>query len=186
MVYAWDILLFEPSFLGLLPLVRFWPSPCYLGFPFGVLGRSCQHCSCLFFYIRYLFPYYVVYQGVYLGYGGQCALPGIEGRFERCRSAGTCLSSTILLSLLACLHIYWFCLLLRIALKLVFTNESGSSIGAKEYEGPSSATEIEFKGKKKKSWMDPKGFVWTGCSGESYCGCVAESCSSARLAALYM
>ena len=82
----------------------------------------------------YVFPVYVVYRGAYVGYADQCGAEGAVGHFERCKSAGSCLQSDIGLCVLCCLHVFWFGLILRIAVKLV-TGTGASQAGREDYEG---------------------------------------------------
>lgn len=86
------------------------------------------------YYRLYKFPTDVVYNGLLNGYAANCGV--VEGgAIERCASAGSCLSSFILLSSLCVLHVYWFCLFIRILIKIL--NGDTSRAGKEEYEGTS-------------------------------------------------
>jgi len=88
----------------------------------------------------YKFPLDVVYRGGIIGYANQCAT--VEGTtFERCQSAGTCLSGITLLTALVGLHLYWFMLFLRILVK-IYQGDS-SRAGKEHYEGHSDASDDE-------------------------------------------
>lgn len=100
-------------------------------------------------YLRmYKFPYYIVYEGVLLAYGGKCGAEGVEGTVARCMSGGTCFTSFCFLSLLAFLHFYWYALFIRIAIRLL--TSSASQAGKAEYEGNSGSEHLSDQDNNKK------------------------------------
>lgn len=86
----------------------------------------------------YRFPIFVVYGGVWLGYSSQCGVPEAVGTLAKCYTAGTCLTSCVLLSALCCLHVFWFYLILRIAARLL-SGKNANDAAKAEYEGNSGA-----------------------------------------------
>mmetsp|Transcript_11780 Transcript_11780/g.19182 ORF Transcript_11780/g.19182 Transcript_11780/m.19182 type:complete len:352 (-) Transcript_11780:796-1851(-) len=81
----------------------------------------------------YYFPRRVIYEGTIVGYGHHCG----EGDsvLERCYNVdGSCFGGSMLLCVLAVLHVWWFFLMLRIFYKMT-TSCSPAVAGAEMYEG---------------------------------------------------
>lgn len=103
----------------------------------------------------YYFPKYVIWEGVMVGYGSNCG----EGEtvYDRCYSVnGSCFGGSMLLCVLAVLHVWWFFLMMRIFYKMVFVC-SPTMAGAVLYEGKddraptSTTTDSSKKGKRSKA-----------------------------------
>eukprot|EP00943_MAST-04B_sp_MAST-4B-sp1_P002647 g2647.t1 len=94
-------------------------------------------------YLRlYYFPVYVIYNGTAKGYlnncGGGNEANSLLRQIELCRGLDFCTGGNTLLVLLACLHWFWYFLMLRILYKLL-TGKSGNlnRAGKEVYEGES-------------------------------------------------
>ena len=83
----------------------------------------------------YYFPVHIIYHGVFGGYVDYCG-EGEGSRVQKCQKMGSCFNGA-LLALLACLHVFWFFLLLRILYKLVTKGSRPSRAGKEVYEGDS-------------------------------------------------
>mmetsp|Transcript_34569 Transcript_34569/g.68001 ORF Transcript_34569/g.68001 Transcript_34569/m.68001 type:complete len:357 (-) Transcript_34569:1302-2372(-) len=95
----------------------------------------------------YRFPVFVIYEGVWKGYPDNCGLSSANNnRFDRCMSIGTCMQSFVLLCGLCVLHLYWFALLVRIAMKIA--SKGASNAGKEEYEGASGSDYLSDTDKK--------------------------------------
>lgn len=89
----------------------------------------------------YYFPKMVIWEGVIKGYGTHCGVG--DSVYDRCYSVeGTCFGGSMLLCVLAVLHVWWFFLMLRILYKMLFSC-SPSVAGAAVYEGKDDRAKTE-------------------------------------------
>ena len=95
------------------------------------------------YYRMYVYPLHILYHGSVVGFFVHCGEGTPNYSAEASFLHKWCIFGC---SLLACLHVFWFCLFLRIAHKLV--NGSASQAGKEEYEGGSESDSDEGEGKK--------------------------------------
>ena len=94
-------------------------------------------CVISWAYLRlYKFPC-IIYYGVWLGIAEHCSHVVGSNNWEAVTNTNFAAPALILLSTLVVLHIYWFTLLIRIAIKLLTSKEGSNAAGKVVYEGAS-------------------------------------------------